>query len=134
MSVGFGGFEGAMFSIIPVMVIIIFVVVIGGFIFIAVKGASQWHQNNQSPILTVDAEVVAKRADVSSHMHSNGMNDGMSHHHSSTTYYYATFQVASGDRMEFPMASSEYGMLVEGDQGRLTFQGTRYQGFERVRQ
>ena len=26
----------------------------------------------------------------------------------------------------------EYGMLAEGDRGRLTFQGTRYKGFERV--
>jgi hypothetical protein len=33
--------------------------------------------------------------------------------------------------MELQVDGSEYGMLVEGDQGRLTFQGTRYLGFER---
>lgn len=27
--------------------------------------------------------------------------------------------------------ASEFGMLVEGDYGNLTFQGTRYLGFER---
>jgi len=30
------------------------------------------------------------------------------------------------------MTGQEYGMLVEGDKGNLTFQGTRYLGFERI--
>lgn len=49
----------------------------------------------------------------------------------SSTRYYVTFQVDSGDRMELPMTGSEYGMLAEGDVGKLTFQGTRYLSFER---
>lgn len=55
------------------------------------------------------------------------------HHTSSSTVYYATFEVESGDRMEFGVPNKEYGLLVEGDRGRLTFQGTRYLGFERSR-
>ena len=43
-----------------------------------------------------------------------------------------TFQVESGDRMELPVSGREYGMLAEGDIGKLTFQGTRYLSFERV--
>ena len=50
--------------------------------------------------------------------------------HTFTTYY-ATFQVESGDRMELEVDGSDYGMLVEGDMGKLMFQGTRYLGFER---
>ena len=42
-----------------------------------------------------------------------------------------TFQVDSGDRMEFSVSGQEYGLLAEGDRGKLTFQGTRYLGFER---
>ena len=34
--------------------------------------------------------------------------------------------------MELHVSGSEYGMLAEGDRGFLTFQGTRYLGFERV--
>ena len=49
----------------------------------------------------------------------------------SSTTYYATFQVESGDRMELRLSGAEYGMLAEGDRGRLTFQGTRYLSFER---
>ena len=55
------------------------------------------------------------------------------HHSSSSTTYYATFEVNSGDRMEFKINDTEYGMLVENDVGNLTFQGTRYLGFERIR-
>ena len=42
-----------------------------------------------------------------------------------------TFEVESGDRMELHVDGSEYGMLVEGDYGMLSFQGTRYLGFVR---
>ena len=61
----------------------------------------------------------------------------ISHHHSgdhmSTTSsrYYVTFQVESGDRMELSLPGREYGLLVEGDRGNLSFQGTRFLGFER---
>ena len=44
---------------------------------------------------------------------------------------YVTFQVESGDRMELAVSGREYGMLAEGDIGKLTFQGTRYLAFKR---
>ena len=62
--------------------------------------------------------------------HHDMNNTAMSH---TSTSHYVTFQVESGDRMELNVTGSEYGLLVEGDQGRLTFQGTRYLGFERQR-
>ena len=124
MGFGFGmGFD--MFSI---MFTIVFVLVIGTFIVTAVKGIGQWNKNNNSPRLTVPATVVSKRTNVTRHHH--GGANGHHHHHTSTTYY-VTFQVESGDRMELHVAGHEYGLLVEGDSGRLTFQGTRYLGFER---
>ena len=124
MGFGFGmGFD--MFSI---MFAIVFVLVIGTFIVTAVKGIGQWNKNNNSPRLTVPATVVSKRTNVTRHHH--GGANGHHHHHTSTTYY-VTFQVESGDRMELHVAGHEYGLLVEGDNGRLTFQGTRYLGFER---
>ena len=117
------------FGIVSVMIPVIFVIVIVMFIVVAVKGIGQWSKNNNSPRLTVQAEIVAKRGDISRHVHATG--DGAHHHHTSTTYY-VTFQVESGDRMEFHVPGQEYGMLIEGDRGNLTFQGTRYLGFERV--
>ena len=109
------------------MFVLIFVVIIGMFAFIVVSGLRQWSKNNDSPRLTVDAEVVTKRTCVHHH---NGGPDHMGH---TSTSHYVTFQVASGDRMELPVTGSEYGMLAEGDRGQLSFQGTRYLGFERQR-
>ena len=119
---------GMGFGMFSVMFTIVFVLVIGTFIVTAVRGIGQWNKNNNSPRLTVPATVVAKRTNVTRHHH--GGANGHHHHHTSTTYY-VTFQVESGDRMELEMAGSEYGLLVEGDNGKLTFQGTRYLGFER---
>ena len=107
------------------MFTIVFVLVIGTFIVTAVKGIAQWNKNNNSPRLTVPVTVVSKRTNVSHHHH--GTTNA---HHTSTTYY-VTFQVESGDRMELHVTGQEYGMLIEGDIGNLTFQGTRYLGFDR---
>ena len=135
MGMGFGfndfGFSsfGTGFTIFQIMFTLVFVIVIGMFIVIAVKGISQWNKNNHSPRLTVPATIVAKRTNVSHHHHHGGT--GM-HHTTHSTTYYVTFQVESGDRMELHVAGHEFGMLIEGDRGNLTFQGTRYLGFERL--
>lgn len=111
-----------MFTFIPILMI-------GMVLFVVVKGISQWNSNNQSPKLTVAAFVAGKRTNTSSHHH------GGEHAHSSaSTTYYVTFQFESGDRSEFSVSGSAYGMLAEGDTGRLTFQGTRYFGFDRVQE
>ena len=121
---GFGLFD----ALFPIMFFCIFAVVIGMFIMTFVKGISQWNKNNNSPRLTVDAFVVDKRTNVSHHTSNSG---GHHHHHTSTTYY-VTFQVESGARMELQVDGSEFGMLCEGDFGKLPFQGTRYLGYERL--
>jgi hypothetical protein len=113
------------FSAFQTMFFITFALVTCVFIFVIVRGIMQWNHNNHQPILTVDAAVVAKRTDVTHHRSST-----TSMYHSST-WYYVTFEVESRDRMEFSVDGQEYGMLAEGDYGRLTFQGTRYLGFER---
>lgn len=120
---GFG-----MFSFMGIIVPIFFVVILGIFIGTAVKGIGQWNSNNKQPVLTVAAKLVTKRTNTSRHHHNHD-----NHMHSSTsTSYYATFEVESGDRIEFHISGKEYGMLAEGDIGKLTFQGTRYHSFERI--
>lgn len=122
---------GRTFNIIPILVILMFIVILAVFVVFFIKGISQWNKNNHSPRLTVDATIVAKRIDISHssghHDHSTGMHtDG----HTSTSYF-VTFQVRSGDRIEFHVSGEEYGLLAEGDYGDLSFQGTRYLGFVR---
>lgn len=105
----------------------IFLLVIGMFLFVIIRGIGQWNHNNHSPRLSVPAKVVSRRQH---HEHHAAANSGTG---MGSTSYYVTFEVESGDRMEFHMTGKEYGMLAEGDEGMLTFQGTRYHGFERNR-
>ena len=121
------------FSMFSIMFSLVFVLVFGMFIFVIVKGISEWNKNNHSPRLSVEATVVAKRTNVSHHRHGNAgdMTGAHGYHSSTSTTYYVTFQVESGDRMELHVSGSEFGLLVEGDVGKLSFQGTRYLGFQR---
>ena len=126
---GFDGF-GFGFSIFGIIWVVMFLLVFGLILFTLITGIRQWNKNNHSPRLTVPATVVSKRTNVSHHHHNHGT--GHMGHMSTSTSYYVTFQVASGDRMELHMTGHEYGLLVEGDRGNLTFQGTRYLGFQRT--
>ena len=109
---------------------IFFFLVFGIIIAVIIKGLLQWNKNNHSPRLSVDAAVVDKYQQTDTSMHQTGVDGGMTHHHHTT--FYAVFEVQSGDRMEFCVSGQEYGLLVEGDRGNLSFQGTRYLGFERT--
>ena len=122
MGFGFG------FDLFQILFTLMFLMVFGMFAVTFIKGLMEWNKNNHSPKLTVDAKIVAKRTNVSRHRHSGAGNH---HHYSTSTTYYVTFEVDSGDRMELQMQGHEYGLLIEGDKGKLTFQGTRYLGFER---
>ena len=109
---------GLMFDIFPIFFLLMFALVFGTIISTLVKNARRERQNDTSPRLTVEATVVGKRTHVwGKRAHTN---------------YYATFQVASGDRMELEIPYDRFGYLIDGDRGRLTFQGTRFLSFERM--
>ena len=112
---------------------VMFILVFGFIIYTMIRNVKTWNQNNHSPRLTVPAKVVSKRMNVSHHQHANAGDATGAHGFTTTTdtSYYVTFEVESGDRMELCVRGSEYGMLVEGDVGKLSFQGTRYLGFVR---
>lgn len=126
-----------LFHLLEIIFPLIFLLVLGMFIFMFARGIHTWHNNNHSPRLTVPAKIVSKRQSTMHHrMHHSHPNSGdisgaHGYHSTSSTTYFITFQVESGDRMELSMSGTEYGMLAEGDEGRLTFQGTRYLAFDR---
>lgn len=122
-----------MFGLMSVLFPIMFLLVFGMILFTAVRGIATWNKNNHSPRLTVPATVVAKREKVTQDQHGNAgdMTGAHGFYTTTSTTYYVTFQVESGDRMEFHVSGTEYGMLVEGDTGKLTFQGTRFLSYER---
>ena len=102
-----------------ILVVLFFVL----FFAVVAKNIAQFFKNEASPRLTVPAVIVDKQRKTHHH-HSGG-------HHHHTHSYHVTFQVESGDRMELKVIRSEYDMLLVGDRGCVSFQGTRYLGFER---
>ena len=108
------------FSVFSILFTLMFVLILGIFLFVIIRGFRQWNKNNRSPVLTVQADIVSKRSQVT------GTPDA-----GTFSSYFVTFQVESGGRIEFSVPAREYGMLAEGDHGKLTFQGTRYLRFDR---
>ena len=129
------------FDFFNIFFVVIAVLVVGLFIFVFInmighrklfngvrrRAAEQREPDDHAPRRTVTATVVSKRSNITVHHHTS---DAV-YPHTSTTSYYATFQVPSGDRMELSVPSTEYGLLVEGDEGDLTFQGSRFLRFDR---
>ncbi len=112
-------------NVIPVIVICMFAFVFISIVVTAIRSAKQNSINNASPVLNVTATVIAKRTEIRS-FRGNNM-----HHSRTRTNYFATFQVESGDRMEFSITGEQWGLLLESDIGVLTFQGTRFLEFNR---
>lgn len=73
--------------------------------------------NKKAPVETADVTVLTKRINVRGE-------------HSYTTYY-VTFESDNAVRKEFMVDGELYGLLVEGDKGRLTYQGYKVIDFNR---
>ena len=103
--------------------VFLMIICIFGLVFYSI--IKNWKYNKSQPRLNVNAKVVSKRTDYSSSL--NTTNNSMS----STTWHYVTFEVESGDRIELSVSETDYGQLVEGDEGVLYFQGSQFINFER---
>lgn len=101
----------------------VFLIVVGGIASVFIRGISQYVANNAANPVEKPARVVTKRTEVW----------GGSGEMSANTNYYVTFEFHDGARIELTVKGAEYGLLVEGDSGVLSHQGTRYKGFRRSR-
>jgi hypothetical protein len=101
-----------------------FVLIAGTILYRMFKGVRRWAENKSRPVESLPARVVTKRTEVSGAAGAGGYGGA-------ATYYYCTFELADGERLELQVKGPEYGLLVEGDEGTLTHQGTRYHGFRR---
>lgn len=119
-----------LFSFVPIVIGIIFIIVFIGVVVNLFKGVTQWKKNEDSPRLTVSAIVKSKRTHITRYINHQDQN---MHSNDSSTRYFVTFEFDSGDRSEFKVSDKEYGMLAEGDIGTLIFQGTRYIDFDRTK-
>ena len=116
----FGWFDAIFSFIFPIL----FLLFMGMFFFALISNLRTWNKNNHSPRLTVPATVVAKRTDVSHSSSANAGDVSGAHGYDTSTFtsYYVTFQVESGDRMEFEVDGSAYGPLKPKIAGALKTQ------------
>lgn len=121
---GMGPDSSWMFDLTGTVIPIFLVVMIGIVAVSAGRGLLQWSRNNSSPMLTTPARIVSKRSEL---RQQQSQEEGVS----SRTSYYITYETENGERMEFKVDGNVYGMSAEGDRGLLTYQGTRYHGFQR---
>ena len=108
---------GLIGTLFPILFLAVFGLAFGTIAGTLIKNAKTNQKNNASPRVSADATVVTKRTHVrGDHAH---------------TTYFATFQFESGDRLELEIPRDKFGYLVEGDNGKLHFQGTRFLEFQR---
>ena len=101
------------------MVLVVLVIIVAVLVFNVGPDIAEWTHNNRQPVLTALAKVVAKRLQARGQDHVR-------------TYYFVTFEFKNGERREYSVEGEHFGLLAEGDYGVLTFQGTRFHGFERA--
>ncbi|NBC70153.1 DUF2500 family protein [Paenibacillus sacheonensis] len=100
---------------------LIFAIVIGGFLYVIIRGLWMWTSNNAADLVTKAVTVVDKRTEVW-----GGSGDS-----STSTNYYVTFEMHDRSRLELQVRDNKFGLIVIGDQGELTYQGTRFKEFRR---
>lgn len=112
---------GIGFGVIGILSFLTFLLVAVGFCVIFSKMIATSRADKAAPRLRVQAKILAKRTRIASRSDSGHISNRC----------YVTFEVESGDRMELLIPWEQYGLLIEGDQGFLTFQGTRFISFVR---
>ncbi|WP_063830950.1 DUF2500 domain-containing protein [Paenibacillus sp. FSL R7-277] len=96
---------------------------IAGFVTYTIwRGLKTWMTNQTSPLQSRVVTAVAKRTEVW----------GGRGHMGTHTSYYVTFEFHNGSRRELEVKPRAYSMIVEGDRGELSYQGSRFKGFVRA--
>jgi hypothetical protein len=91
----------------------------GIFIYIIFKGATQYIDNENSPLVTEPAHVVRKINDT--HMDANNVMH---------TTVLIVFALESGEQIRCVVGHRVYRAIPDGASGMLTHQGTRFYRFE----
>jgi len=128
MDVSFNGGFPLIFSIVPVFITIVFILVIAGIAW----NVYRYFKNARAPRDTAYVKIVAKRMDVKQHSsHPQQDNSAFPSAGSSRTYYYITLEFDDGSRREYLDVKRLYGLVAEGDTGYAATQGDWIVDFQR---
>ena len=112
--------------------IVVSVIAAAVFVTVITTALVRWNKNNRSPVLSVNAHVAGKRSEVTHQRHpiAGDVSGGHGYHTFTSKRYFITFRTDGGSSVELEVDDAAYETLTEGTVGRLTYQGTRYLGFE----
>ena len=99
---------------------VVVVVIVGAIVAAVIRAARRTLRDQASPQVTAEARVVDKRTEITGGGETPARQT-----------YYVTFQFPEGSRLELGVPAAESGLLVVGDGGTLSWQGSRYLGFAR---
>lgn len=119
----FGSSEN--FYIVPFIILFAAIIVLSLVIIIA-----HWIKDRRSPRIAVQATISDKRIQKDYVSRQRNAAPGM-HSHRMLTYY-VTFDLETCEHIELRVSKLKYAELKKGSSGKLTYQGTRYIGFERL--
>ncbi|MBS7175085.1 DUF2500 domain-containing protein [Massiliimalia timonensis] len=104
--------------------IVLFAIVLFVILVVLIK---QWRRNSRAPKLIVTAKVASKHIQTSCRIRRGSSSIS---HRTKVYWYFVTFEAEGGVLLEFSVNKRVYVSLKEATSGKLTFQGTRYLGFE----
>ncbi|MEK4516593.1 DUF2500 domain-containing protein [Paenibacillus sp. FSL H8-0122] len=106
----------------PFLLKLILLLIAGVVAYTIWRGLKIWMTNQTSPLQSRVVTAIAKRTEVW----------GGRGHMGTHTSYYVTFEFHNGSRRELEVKPRAYAMIVEGDRGELSYQGSRFKGFVRA--
>ncbi|MCF0117318.1 MAG: DUF2500 domain-containing protein [Bacilli bacterium] len=112
----------ASFTLFTIFFLFVFGIILFSIIYSFGKHVKEKKKNDNSPILDINATAVDKREKINGGQHCQVQ-----------VRYYVTFEFDNGERCELEVKSYDYSMIVKGDEGTLSFQGTRFLSFDRYK-
>ena len=117
------------FGLFGILFLFLLFTVIGGIVAIIAVGVVRKKKNDRAQKTVTGATVLSKQVTTQRHPVAGDTSGA----HGTTTFhtYQAVFLTADHVQRTFIVDDSTYEQLTEGEHGRLTYQGTRFLGFER---
>ena len=117
---------GLVFSFAPLLILMVVVAVVFVIIALVLKAASRREPEKSAELPVMDAEPVPAPLPVHEELAmvitKRTQNDGT---------YHVGFELPDGRRMELNVTGVQYGVILEGDQGLVRWQGIRMINFTR---
>lgn len=113
----------------PAFFILISCVIFGMVVYTVIKSQREKKANDAAPVVTVAAQVKAKRVTVHNSAHQQSANGVPLMTKRDRASYHVVFALEQEQRLELPVSDQQFQRLTEGERGMLTYQRKRFLKF-----